>query len=126
LIAISQQGCRDTFVNSELVQVHTETNVQIPNAFTPNPGGPSADGVFDPTSHDNDIFHPNVSGLKTYELDIFNRWGELLFVTKDINVGWDGYYKGKLCEQGTYIWKIRGTSIDGLTIDKAGDLTLLR
>jgi gliding motility-associated-like protein len=126
LIAISQYGCRDTLTYPSLVTARTETNIQIPNAFTPSPAGPSADGVFDPASPDNDIFHPNISGLQTYELDIFNRWGELLFVTKDTKVGWDGYYKGKLCEQGTYIWKIRGTSFDGLNIEKAGDLTLLR
>ena len=98
----------------------------MPNAFTPNPNGTSGDGIYDPASHDNDIFHPNISGLQTYELDIFDRWGELIFVSKDIRVGWDGYYKGKLCEQSVYVWKIIGTTIDGKNINKAGDLTLLR
>ena len=126
LTAISSYGCKNTRQSFLPITVRTETAIQIPNAFTPNPGGPSADGIYDPTAPDNDIFHPNISGLKTYELDIFNRWGELLFVTKDTKVGWDGYYKGKLCEQGTYIWKIRGTSFDGFNIEKAGDLTLLR
>ena len=126
LIAISANGCMDTLKYFPLVTARTETNIQIPNAFTPSPAGPSLDGVYDPTSHDNDIFHPNVSGLQTYELDIFNRWGELLFVTKDVKVGWDGYYKGKLCEQGTYIWKLKGTTLDGLSVEKVGDLTLLR
>lgn len=120
LIAISSHGCKDTLAYYPLITARTETNIQIPNAFTPSPAGPSVDGVFDPTSHDNDIFHPNISGLQTYELDIFNRWGELLFVTKDTKVGWDGYYKGKLCEQGVYVWKIRGTSLDGLNLEKAG------
>ena len=126
LIAISAHGCMDTLEYFPLVTAKTETSIQIPNAFTPSPAGPSVDGVYDPTSHDNDIFHPNISGVETYELDIFNRWGELLFVTKDVKVGWDGYYKGKLCEQGTYVWKIRGKTLDGLSIEKAGDLTLLR
>ena len=126
LIAVSSHGCRDTFQYPTVVIARTETNIQIPNAFTPNTGGPSLDGVYDPTSHDNDIFHPNITGLQTYELDIFNRWGELLFVSKDIKVGWDGYFKGRLCELGVYVWKIRGTTLDGQTIEKAGDLTLLR
>ncbi len=126
LIAISNHGCRDTLEYFPLVTANEQLNIQVPNAFTPNTNGPSMDGIYDPASHDNDIFHPIISGLQTYELDIFDRWGELLFVSKDIRVGWDGYYKGKLCEQSVYVWKIRGISIDGKTIDKAGDLTLLR
>lgn len=126
LLVISNHGCRDSLEYFPYVTVIEQLNIQVPNAFTPNPNGPSADGVYDPSSHDNDIFHPNITGLHTYELDIFNRWGELLFVSKDIRVGWDGYYKGKLCEQSIYVWKIKGTSIDGRSIDKAGDLTLLR
>ena len=126
LTVVSSHGCTYSVPYTPLITAQESTSVQVPNAFTPNPGGPSADGVYDPTSRDNDIFHPNISGLQTYELDIFNRWGELLFVSKDINVGWDGYYKGKLCEQSVYVWKIRGLSITGQSIEKAGDLTLLR
>jgi gliding motility-associated-like protein len=126
LIAASNHGCVDTSVYHPIVTTIEQFNLQVPNAFTPNPNGTSGDGIYDPASHDNDIFHPNISGLQTYELDIFDRWGELIFVSKDIRVGWDGYYKGKLCEQSVYVWKIRGTTIDGKNIDKAGDLTLLR
>ncbi|MBS1646235.1 MAG: PKD domain-containing protein [Bacteroidetes bacterium] len=125
LYAISLHGCIDSLVYT-YITVQEQTSIQVPNAFTPSAAGPSPDGVFDPTSHNNDIFHPNVSGLATYEMDIFNRWGELLFVTQDIRVGWDGYYKGKPCEQGVYVWKIVGTSINGQRMEKKGDLTLLR
>jgi gliding motility-associated-like protein len=124
LEVISLHGCKDS--TTFPIVASEETGIVVPNAFTPNPGGPSADGVYDPTSTFNDIFHPNVTGLKTYELDIFDRWGELLFVSKDVHVGWDGYYKGKLCQQSVYIWKIKGITTDGKNIEKAGDLTLLR
>jgi len=126
LIVTSNHGCIDTSVYHPIVNAIEQFNLQVPNAFTPNPNGTSGDGIYDPASHDNDIFHPNISGLQTYELDIFDRWGELIFVSKDIRVGWDGYYKGKLCEQSVYVWKIIGTTIDGKNINKAGDLTLLR
>ena len=43
---------------------------------------------------------------ETYRLTIFNRWGELIFQTRDINEGWDGLHKGKLCQIDSYIWKI--------------------
>lgn len=126
LTVISNRGCRDSLTYYAPVTVNEDVTIEVPNGFTPSPNGASGGGVYDPTSPDNDIFHPNVNGLQTYEMNIFNRWGELLFVTKDTSVGWDGYYKGKLCEQGIYVWTIKGTTLNGRTIEQAGDLTLLR
>jgi hypothetical protein len=47
-------------------------------------------------------------------------------VSKDINIGWDGYYKGVLCTQDVYIWKVNATTLDNKKIEKTGDLLLLR
>jgi len=68
----------------------------LPNAFTPN-----GDGL-------NDEFKPvqRYDFVKTYRLSIYNRWGQLIFETSDINTGWDGTYQGKPVEQGTYVYKI--------------------
>ena len=68
----------------------------LPNAFTPN-----GDGL-------NDEFKPvqRYDLVKTYRLFIYNRWGQLIFETADINRGWDGTFKGKPVEQGTYVYKI--------------------
>ncbi|NOX86636.1 MAG: gliding motility-associated C-terminal domain-containing protein, partial [Chlorobi bacterium] len=68
----------------------------LPNAFTPN-----GDGL-------NDEFKPvqRYDLVRTYHLYIYNRWGQLIFETSDINTGWDGTYKGQPAEQGTYIYKI--------------------
>ena len=74
----------------------------------------------------NDVFHPVLKGIEKYELNIFSRWGELLFVSKDVNIGWDGYYKGKLCTSDVYVWKIIATTIDAKKINKSGDVLLLR
>ena len=57
---------------------------------------------------------------------IYNKWGELLFNTKDQNVGWDGYYKGKLCPEDTYIYKMTLLTTDAKQIQKAGDVLLIR
>ena len=57
---------------------------------------------------------------------IFNRWGELIFESKDIKIGWDGYYRGKLCQQDVYVWKLFAKFEDGTIVEKAGDVTLLR
>ena len=97
----------------------------MPNAFSPNPTGGNG-GAFGANDMNNDVFHPVIRGIDKYELQIFSRWGELLFVSKDVNIGWDGYYKGKLCLQDVYVWKINGTTLDGKKINKTGDVLLLK
>ncbi len=125
LIATSARGCKDTFdLPSKIIAV-LESGVDIPNAFSPNQNGANG-GSYDSKDVNNDVFHPVISGVDKYELNIFSRWGELLFVSKDINVGWDGYYKGKLCTQDVYVWKIMATTIDDKKINKTGDVLLLR
>ncbi len=72
--------------------------IWIPNSFTPN-----GDGL-------NDIFKPvTLAELENYTMLIFNRWGQQIFESKDINKGWDGKYKGKLVEFGVYTYKIEAT-----------------
>ena len=87
----------------------------IPNAFTPN-----KDGL-------NDIFLPKCDNLDTYSLEIYNRWGELVFSTTNSTIGWDGTFKGSPCNADTYIYIIKymqsGQSMDNLI---NGNLTLLR
>jgi len=126
LITTSVYGCADTFNFVPLIKVEEKSSFEIPNAFTPNPNGASSDGIYDPFATHNDIFHPVVRGVKEYELSIYSRWGELLFESKDTKVGWDGYYKGKLCTQDVYIWKIKATTGDNKTVNKAGDVLLLK
>lgn len=125
LIVTSNRGCRDTFSLPEKVIALDETAVAMPNAFTPNPAG-SKGGFYDPDDKSNDIFHPNIKGADKYSFSIYSRWGELLFETKDPDEGWDGYYKGKLCTQDVYIWKVTAVFIDGKVYNKTGDLLLLR
>jgi gliding motility-associated-like protein len=122
----NSNGCRDTFSFTPLIKVEEKSSFEVPNAFTPNPNGASEDGTFDQFATNNDIFHPVVRGIKNYELSIYSRWGELLFESKDTKIGWDGYYRGKLCTQDVYIWKIKATTVDNKNINKAGDLLLLR
>jgi gliding motility-associated-like protein len=61
-----------------------------------------------------------------YELLIYNRWGNLLFVSKEVQRGWDGYYNGKLCSMDVYVWRIRCKFTSGEIVIKTGDVTLLR
>jgi gliding motility-associated-like protein len=125
LVAYSSKGCRDTFQLADKIVVQDENRIQIPNAFTPNQSG-SPGNTYDPLDKSNDIFHVNMKNVESFRMSIFSRWGELMYETKNYKEGWDGYYKGKLCQQDVYIWKIQATFIDGSKFDKAGDLQLIR
>lgn len=125
LIAVSDKNCKDTFSLADRIIASAESDVQIPNAFTPNMNA-SPGLVFDPKDKSNDIFHPVIKNVETYNMKIFSRWGELLFETKDPKEGWDGYFNGKICTQDVYVWKIYAKFKDGKTFEKAGDLTLLK
>jgi gliding motility-associated-like protein len=125
LVITSALGCRDTFALPEKIMVIQETIVLMPNAFTPNEAG-SPGTIFAENDMSNDIFHPKITGADKYQFSIYSRWGELLFDTRDPREGWDGYYKGKICTQDVYVWKINATFIDGKTYNKTGDVLLLR
>jgi gliding motility-associated-like protein len=121
LIAMAANGCLDTAYTT----ITTDADVIFPNAFTPNidmaPGGFYAVG-----SLDNDVFFPYTSGVVEYKLEIFDRWGEKIFQSSDIKQGWDGYYKGILCQQEVYIWKAYVKLNNGKVFNKNGNVTLLR
>lgn len=121
LIVTNSYGCSDTA--SQIIT--TNADVIFPNAFTPNNSG-SSGGIYDISSLDNDIFFPYTSGVVEFNFEIFNRWGELVFVTDDIKKGWDGYYKGELAQKGVYIWKAYLKLNNGKEFNKVGDVTLLR
>jgi len=61
-----------------------------------------------------------------YRMEIFNRWGELLFVSEDINKGWDGTYMGVLLSQEIFIYKIVLLDVNNNFVTKKGTVTLVR
>ncbi|MCB0795578.1 MAG: PKD domain-containing protein [Flavobacteriales bacterium] len=125
LIANNACNCPDTFTVNEAVTGEAAGDIQFPNAFTPNDLGPT-DGSYDPQSFDNDVFFPLYSGVEDYHLQVFNRWGELVFESFDVTKGWDGYYRGRPAKQDVYAWKARVRFSDGNETTQAGDVTLIR
>lgn len=94
LLVISDKGCRDSTTLN--VSADNEIVVYVPNAFTPN------------GDENNNVFLPIVpEGMDGYELEMYNRWGELVFRSFDSSIGWDGTHQGKLSPTGTYIWVLR-------------------
>ncbi len=123
LIKYNDFGCSDTAYID--IIIHPDFMIKIPTAFTPNPHSEN-DGKYNKEYPNNEVFFPFVDYTKEYDLLIFNRWGELIFKSKDVAIGWNGYYKGKLSPSGTYVYKLNVTFLNGKKVEKIGNITLLR
>ncbi|AEA44878.1 choice-of-anchor L domain-containing protein [Fluviicola taffensis] len=95
LTVTSPEGCQDS-ICKPIVFIE-EFLVYVPNTFTPD--GDEFNNVFRPIV-------PDGMDLDDYTFTIFNRWGEVLFESHDVNFGWDGTYNGTQVKEGTYIWTI--------------------
>jgi len=93
VLVTSHEGCKSTDAVQILWGGHP---FYIPNAFTPN-----GDGL-------NDTFGaiPKYDYVNRYKMSIFNRWGQMIFETTDINAGWDGTYQGSPVMLGAYVYRI--------------------
>lgn len=118
LIAYSVFGCTDTALVN--IEVQDEVIYYVPNSFTPD------DDEYNP------IFKPVfTSGFDPYDykMIIFNRWGEIIFETRDVSYGWDGTYLGAsgLCKEGDYVWQIEfKTTLSDERRKITGSVTLLK
>ncbi len=125
LVVSSEFGCSDSLVVHN-AYAGSGYFIDFPNAFIPNSGGPTG-GYYSPKSDESaQIFHPEMSGVSDFQLRIFSKRGILIFESRDVNIGWDGYYNGQASEPGVYIWKVRGNFLNGVPFIKMGDLTLLK
>jgi gliding motility-associated-like protein len=86
----------------------------IPNVFSPN-----GDGL-------NDFVNAHGFCISSYNLQIFNRWGEKVFETTDKSYGWDGSFRGKPMDIGVFMYKVEGITIEGKPFSLKGNVTLLR
>jgi gliding motility-associated-like protein len=94
-VVTNSYGCRDSIEHN--IIINPGYTFYIPNAFTPNSDGK------------NETFKGIGIGIKTYTLMIFDRWGELIFQSDDLEKGWDGTFKGKggeVVQEGVYVWKV--------------------
>jgi gliding motility-associated-like protein len=96
LYAYSTQGCVDSM--TQLLPLVENAIYYVPNAFTPD--GNEFNQTFQP------VFTTGFDPTE-YEMLIFNRWGEIVFESKDASIGWDGTnFQGLMAPDGTYSWKI--------------------
>jgi PKD repeat protein len=125
LTVTSEFGCKDSLKVLNAFS-GSEYFIEFPNAFIPNENGPSG-GLYSSKSDEAaQVFHPSFSGVSDYQLKIFSKLGILIYESNDVNIGWDGYFKGQLANPGVYIWKVRGSFRNGEPFTRMGDVTLLR
>lgn len=113
--AETQYGCKSE--DSVLIRVVDcdESTIFVPNTFTPN------------GDHVNDVLYVRGIGLIQLEyFRIYDRWGRLVWETKDISEGWDGTEGGKMADIATYVYELKATCSSGSTIEKSGNVTLIR
>lgn len=112
LDAINQAGCLDSVcqpVSAIIIPLF-----DVPNAFSPN-----GDGI-------NDIFKAQGFGISKFDMRIYNRWGQMVFESNNIDLGWDGKFKGAPQPVDVYAYVVNLTFSDGTSATRTGSVTLLR
>ena len=113
LEVITAEGCVDT--DEVNVTVFKGSAIHVPSAFTPN-----QDGL-------NDRLKPQYIGIKTLDyFTVYNRWGQVVFSTKDQGKGWDGTLKGMPQSTGTFVWTLRAIDYVGKVYQLKGTSTIIR
>ncbi|MGP1515135.1 MAG: gliding motility-associated C-terminal domain-containing protein [Bacteroidales bacterium] len=116
VFATDTKGCnKSDTVRIEVEYVNCdESGIFVPNVFSPNNDGK------------NDILYVKSNYAERIDFIIYNRWGEKVFQTNDINEGWDGKYRNNDCAAAVYYYKLEVHCIGGKTFLTAGDITLIR
>lgn len=110
----SADGCKAVdLVNIRVFNV--DADIYVPTGFTPNGDG------------NNDVLRPKLLGMMQLNyFKVFNRFGELVFATSEIDKGWDGNYKGKGQDAATFVWYAEAVTYKGTVRRKKGYAVLIR
>jgi len=111
LITYSYYNCTDTAQHTIVVE---KVSLYMPTAFSPN-----ADTY-------NDAFFCKYYGIKTLNVQIYDRWGTIVFKSDDKDFVWDGTSKGRPVPEGVYVWHVNGLGENGLQYEEGGTVTIIR
>lgn len=112
-VVTSIYGCKDTIMKT--IEVKPGFTFYIPNAFSPN-----GDGM-------NDVFKGTGIGIKDFALMIYDRWGNLVFASNDLEKGWDGTFKGnEVVLEDVFVWKVNLRDDNDKRHDFAGTVSLIK
>ena len=113
VIIRNSNGC--TVTDTVTVDVNVTCGIFVPDIFSPS----------DPSNH-NTILYVRSECLVSVDFRVFDRWGNKVFESYDLNHGWDGTYKGEALNPGTFVYYATGKTADGRTLSKKGNVTLVR
>ena len=114
LTVTDNNGCSAS--DEVLVSIDFDVFLNLPNVFSPNGDG------------SNDMLLPFAKGVAQFRLIIYDRWGEVVYESTNVNEGWDGSHKrnGKMMNTAVFAYILEGTLVNGQTVYEKGNVTLLR
>jgi gliding motility-associated-like protein len=111
-VVSNEFGCKDTATQKFIVL--STASIFVPNSFTPNDDG------------ENDIFFARGTGIKSFLLLIYDRWGQIVATSENIDAGWDARnVAGNKVKQDLYVWKIIARDLNDELIKKTGHVTVI-
>ncbi|AEA42400.1 gliding motility-associated C-terminal domain-containing protein [Fluviicola taffensis] len=110
---IDSNGC--IAIDSIFIGLSETSTLYVPNSFTPGTG----DGF-------NDVFRVKYTNISEFHILIFDRWGEVIYESTDVNFGWDATYRKKVVQDGIYVYKISALGKDFVKYDLTGHITVLK
>ncbi len=109
----TNSGC--ITIDTQMVKINKSIEIYVPNTFTPNNDGK------------NDRLRPFMIGIKELSyFRLYNRWGQMVFETRDSKKGWDGIFKGTPIEVQTIVWMLEGLGVDNKVYKAKGTSVLVR
>lgn len=111
-VVTNADGCNDTAYIT--IVVEEQSTVYVPNAFTPNGMG------------NNEMFFAYGTNVQSFEMYVFDRWGMLIFQSRDINIGWDGTLKNNPCQEDVYVYRILWKDSQNKNHRMTGHVSLIR
>lgn len=113
LIATDAKGCIDSITKP--ITIEEEYYVFIPNTFTPSDDG-----------RVNNYFTASLIGIKAVNVEIYDRWGELVFTSKELNFRWDGTYNSKIIQDGVFTYVVKCITDSDIDLKFVGHVSILR
>ena len=112
VIVVDSNGCSAS--DQVTVFVEFENVIWVPNIFSPNGDG------------NNDVLYVRGKGIAQLNFFVYDRWGEKVFETTNLDQGWNGKFRGKEMNKAVFVYYLEATFIDGSKVTKKGDVTLIR